>query len=103
MALSCQLFRKTVPLVLTQARRAYIGVTDDELRRNIAWRNKILSVSWLGGRNVAAWRCMKIKTRRRVLRILANQLIPFYIGSPLFEKIVAMRRAIFKIKGVGVP
>jgi hypothetical protein len=32
------------------------------------------------------------------LRVLANQLIPFYIGRPLFLKIVEMHRAILKIK-----
>jgi hypothetical protein len=36
------------------------------------------------------------------LRVLENQLIPFYIVTPLpfFLKIVAMRRAILKIKKV---
>jgi hypothetical protein len=29
---------------MTQIRLAYISVTDDELRREIEWRNKILSV-----------------------------------------------------------
>jgi hypothetical protein len=32
------------------------------------------------------------------LRVQANQLIPFYIESPLTEKIVAMRQAILTIK-----
>jgi hypothetical protein len=35
--------------------------------------------------------------RRRALLINANQLTPFYIVSPLFWKIVAMRQAILKI------
>jgi hypothetical protein len=59
-----------------------------------------LSISKLGGRNVAARRCTKTKTRRRALPILANQLIPFYIGSPLFLKIEPMRQAILKIKAL---
>jgi hypothetical protein len=44
----------------------------------------------------------KLKNRCRTLRILANQLSPFYIGSPLFLKIVpvVMRQAILKIKEV---
>jgi hypothetical protein len=78
----------SVPLRLSdvQTHHAYISVTDNKLRRKIEWQSKILSISWLpvGGRNVAAWHCMKNKTRRRALRILANQLIPFYIGSSLF-------------------
>jgi hypothetical protein len=46
-----------------------------------------VSISWLGGINVAAWCWMKTKTRHGTLRILANQLIPFYIwSSHLFKK-----------------
>jgi hypothetical protein len=58
-----------------------------------------------GGRNIAALCCTKTKTRRRPLRILANQLIPFYMGSPQFLKIIVMHAmGNFKNqRGVGVP
>jgi hypothetical protein len=39
-----------------------------------------------------------------MLRIMANQLIPFYIVSPLIYKFVAMQRVILKIKtGLAYP
>jgi hypothetical protein len=50
-------------------------------RREIAWSSKILSVSWLGGGNVAVWCCTKTKTRRAAN---SGKLIPFHIGSPFY-------------------
>jgi hypothetical protein len=44
----------TLALVLTETRHAYIIMTDNELQHELEWRSKILSVSQLGGRNVAA-------------------------------------------------
>jgi hypothetical protein len=72
-----------------------LSLNDEELRRQIVWHSKILSVSWLGRRNVAARRCANIPRSANS----GKSADPIWQrDSSHFKICIAMRRAILKIK-----